>query len=139
MQSPLRAAAHNMGLLLLIALPLGVVALMLQTAIVPPTWMRRDGTQIEMVPAALFEFLTLLLPVLAGGFVHQLLLWVIPDTRVRVTQRVLILLTSLVIPVVLMLFGSSASLVGSARAWIPLGIVVVAYGLMARPLPRLRG
>ena len=136
MNSLLRRAARNLGLLVLVALPLGVVALVLQTVLFPPAWINRDGTTIDPVPAAVFQFLVLLLPVLAGGLIHQVLLWLIPDHWPRVQLRSMILLSSLVIPAVLLVFGSSASVMGSARALIPVGMIVVVYGLLAKPLPR---
>ena len=134
MSPVIHRAGRNLGLLLFIALPLGVIALVLQTMALPPTWMRSGGAELEPVPTAVFQMLVLSLPILAGGLIHQLLLWFIPGDWSRVQRRSVILLSALVIPALLLLFGNSASVMSSGRAFIPLAVIVVVYGLTAVPL-----
>lgn len=133
MSSVLRRAFKNLILLGFVALPLGVLALELQTVLFPPRWMVIDGAHAEFFSAALFEFVVFLPSVLLGGLIHQGLLWAVLRRLSGWALRLAILLSSVVIAVVLLLIEWTA-LSGTWRAVVPIAIIVLAYGIAARPL-----
>lgn len=73
------------------------------------------------------------LPVLVGGLIHQALVAALPPGWTAWKRRIAAVLLTVVIPVVLILFGQPIDVLG----WfaIPITIALIAYGLLMR-LPR---
>jgi hypothetical protein len=136
MRAVLHTGAQNIALLVLAALPLGVAVLGVQTALWPPSWSGAGATLPDAASAALFQFLTLCIPVAAAGLVHQAVLWLLPNQWPRPRLRAAILGTALIIPLLLAAMSTSPVALLSTRAVLPLGALVVCYGLGAKPIPK---
>lgn len=136
MRAVLQTGAQNRVLLVLAALPLGVVVLGVQTALWPPGWSGAGSALPDAAAAALFQFLTLCIPVAAAGLVHQAVLWLLPNEWPPPRLRAAILGTALVIPLLLTAMSTSPVALLSIRAVLPLGALVACYGLRAKPIPK---
>jgi hypothetical protein len=73
------------------------------------------------------------LPVLVGGLAHQVLLAALPRSWSLRARRGAAVVLTIVVPVVLLLFGQPVDVLG----WfaVPVGVALLAYGLLMR-LPR---
>lgn len=138
MTIPMKVALRNLAILVFGALPLGIALVWLESLIVPLDWMEgveRGGSVGEYATGLLFWLLVLLIPVLLGGIVHQLLVGLIPASWAPIQRRLAILLTSPVILVMLVLLSTgSPELLLSWRGLIPIGIALLFYGMLAKPL-----
>lgn len=129
-------ALRNLYLLLGLALPLFVLAVLLQAVVMPPSWMSRSTVVTEAGPAGLFQYAVLFLPVLFGGLIHQMILWGLGRRWSWSGSRVIVGTTSLVILLTIAAFGESASVMSSPRSWFPILCLIFTYGLLAQPLER---
>ena len=130
MSSNAAVVLRNMAILLFAALPLGICLGGLFAMASPPEWL--EPSTRGCVGALLFSFVTIAPPIGIGGIAHQALLWKLPHFQQPFATRIAVILSSLVVPLPLLLGpGGPASLL-NWKVLVPMGIALTVYGLFAR-------
>jgi hypothetical protein len=126
--------ARNLAVLLLLGLPLWLAGLWIVARLA-------EGSQASnrWPEAASFYFLVLAPQMLLGGIVHQLVLAVAPIGWSRAARRAFAIATSIVIPLVLLLLGGSASVLLAPMNLVCLGAALLVYDLLIQLPARSQG
>jgi hypothetical protein len=139
-----RVVLRNVGIAVGVALPVALMSGIAVSAFWPPPW---AGHGESVWPSArdaggafLFWYLLLVLPTLAGAFVHQLVLAALPHDWSRGVTRAAIVASTLLGGVALAWLSMRNAT--DVYAWRIVGTLLPAlltYGLLARPLRPDRG
>lgn len=137
MTIPVKRSLRNLALLVFGALPLALLVGWIIASVAPVPWLEveQNASAGEFVESFLLWFLFLVVPVLLGGAIHQVLLGLIPPGWAPTRRRVAIMVTSPVVMVMLALLNTgSPALLFSWRVLVPIGVALLFYGSLAKPL-----
>lgn len=133
----LRWALRCVLILALLILPLNIVLIEVISFVSPPAWAQNlQAEHGEAVGYFLWQYVLLILPIVLGGIVQALLLWSFTPRVGKGTTRFILVLSTLVVPVVIVVMGTRLELLLSPRAGIPLLVSLVVYGLIMPPPPK---
>ena len=133
----IRRAIYNLGILVLVALPVWVALVWLQSLVWPAEWMRGSagwGQPGDAVGMFAVQYLAMAVPVAFGGVLHQLLATNFPADWPSRTWKGAMVLTSPLVALPLVLMTPDAGTLLDARVIVPTLAALVVYGVLARPL-----
>ena len=128
-----RPAMFNLCVLLFGALPVAIAVGWLTARISPPEWAQTASRGIgrDMLAGFTFWYLSLFVPVVAGGLLHQLVLKLLRGRTRGLVQRLVLVATA---PIILLGFIPFRGAWGPKVA-VPALVALALYGLIAKPWP----
>ena len=133
--NPVKRVLRNLIALLLVATPLALVVAFAEASLFPAEWMQAWPQELreERMPVALaFWYVAVAWPLILGGCCHQLVMFLSRSKEEGGARRFVLLTTPLVL-VGILLAGGSLSDLFDPLMLLPIVVLLLVYGILARP------